>query len=331
MNPNPTVQLPGQWSTHAPGVDWIFYFIYWMSVVMFVGVVGTAMYFVWKYRRQPGVKAEPTGHNLPLEIGWTVAPLVLLVMLFHWGFEGYVRLTVPPANSFDIRVRARKWSWDFEYPNGAHSVNEVYVPLNRPVRMVISAEDVLHAFFVPAFRVKRDAVPGSYGTLWFEPTHAGDTHFYCAEYCGAADTASTDANGNEVYTGHFSMGGTVHVLEAQAFSAQMDRLNGPPDCGGRQCSASEWGQRLYTQQQCNTCHSVNGSPMTGPTWQNIFNHPVQLTDGSTVTIDEAYLRRSILQPQAQVVTGFNPVMPTYAGALTDRQVDALIEYIKTLH
>ncbi|MDO9017775.1 MAG: cytochrome c oxidase subunit II [Deltaproteobacteria bacterium] len=324
-------QLPAQWSTFGPGYDWLFYFIYWMSVVLFVGIIGTAIYFVVKYRRQPGVKAEPTGHNLVMELAWTVAPVILLVLLFHWGFAGYVSLTTPPPDALDIRVRARKWSWDFEYPNGGHTANEVTIPVNRPVRFVLSSEDVLHAMFIPAFRVKRDAVPGMYTTLWFQATHTGDTRFYCAEYCGAADEPVTQPDGTQRETGHFSMGGLVHIVPQARWGGFLEGiLRAPTHPDGREFTAAEWGEQLYTQQNCNTCHSVNGSPMTGPTWQHIFGHEAALTDGTRVTVDENYLRRSILEPNAQVVQGFNPVMPSYQGSLTDRQLDALIAYIRSL-
>jgi cytochrome c oxidase subunit 2 len=277
------------------------------------------------------VKAEPTGHNLVMELAWTVAPVILLVLLFHWGFAGYVSLTTPPPDALDIRVRARKWSWDFEYPNGGHTANEVTIPVNRPVRFVLSSEDVLHAMFIPAFRVKRDAVPGMYTTLWFQATHTGDTRFYCAEYCGAAEEPVTQPDGTQRETGHFSMGGLVHIVPQARWGGFLEGiLRAPTHPDGREFTAAEWGEQLYTQQNCNTCHSVNGSPMTGPTWQHIFGHEAALTDGTRVTVDENYLRRSILEPNAQVVQGFNPVMPSYQGSLTDRQLDALIAYIRSL-
>lgn len=330
MNPQSTVQLPGQWSTFAAQVDWVYYFVYWVSVVLFVGVVGTALFFVWKYRRRPGVKAEPTGHNLVMEIGWTVSPLLLLALLFHWGFQGYVRMTVPPANALDIRVRARKWSWDFEYPNGGHTVNRLVVPARRPVRLVMSSEDVLHAMFIPAFRVKRDTVPGMYTTLWFEAVAPGRQHFFCAEYCGAADAPSVEADGRQVFTGHFSMNGPVDILDSAHWSTFLDEILRPPTVDGHEATPEQWGALLYTQNQCNTCHSVNGSAMTGPTWQRLFGSQVPLQDGTTVEADENYIRRSILQPAAQVHRGFNPVMPSFQGSLNDRQVDALIAYIRSL-
>jgi cytochrome c oxidase subunit 2 len=325
--------MPGQWSTVAPDIDWLYYFIYWMSVVLFVAIIGAALYFVWKYDRSKHPVSEPTGHNLPLEVGWTVAPLFFLVLLFHWGFKGYTDLTVAPANAIDIRVRAKKWSWDFEYPNGAHNVtaNTLHVPVNRPVRLVMSSDDVLHAFFVPNFRVKRDAVPGMYSTLWFQATTTGTADFFCAEYCGAAETGSRDERGNESWAGHFSMIGKVVIESEPEWLRHLDEFNGPPMIDGRPATPAQWGARLYRSSQCYTCHSIDGSPMTGPTWRGLFNHAVPLADGTTVTADENYLRSSILNPQQQIVRGFQPVMPTYRGSLNDRQLDALIEYIKTLH
>ena len=330
MNHEPTVQLPGQWSTFAPHVDFIFTFIYYMSVILFVGIIGVALYFVWKYKRRPGVQAEPTGHNLPLEVGWTVAPVFFLALLFHWGFQGYVNLTVSPANAMEVRVRARKWSWDFEYPNGAHETNELHVPVNRPVRLVLSSDDVIHSFYVPAFRAGRDAVPGMYSMMWFQATHEGTTNFFCAEYCGAAETSARNERGEEVFSGHFSMIGHVVIESDAAFAAHLERINGPPMENGVAVTPERWGATLYRSSQCYTCHSTDGATGTGPTWQHMFGHPATLTDGTTVDVDANYLRESILNPQAKVVRGFNPVMPTYRGSLNDRQIDALIAYMRSL-
>jgi cytochrome c oxidase subunit 2 len=332
MNQEPTFQLPGQWSTVAAQVDWVYYFLYWVSVVLFVGIVGTMLYFVWKYRRRPGVKAEPTGHNTVLELSWTFAPLILLALLFHWGFKGFIFMQVAPANAIDIRVRARKWSWDFEYPNGAHSVNELHVPINRPVRLVLSSEDVIHSFFVPAFRIKRDAVPGMYNSIWFEATRLGPTDFFCAEYCGAAATPSRAPDGSEQYTGHFSMIGRVIVEEQHEYEQFLERAFQPPTdpSTGQPVTPERWGEMLFRSNQCFTCHSTDGSPMTGPTFRGLFGKQETMTDGSTVTVDENYLRESILNPQAKIVRGYQPVMPTFRGALRDQQIDAIISYIRTL-
>jgi cytochrome c oxidase subunit II len=327
MNPEPTIQMPGQWSTFAPQVDWLYYFIYWLSVVLFVGIIGAALYFVWKYQRKPGVAAEPTGHNLPLEIGWTVAPVFILAALFHWGFQGYVHMTVPPGNAMEIRVRAQKWSWNFQYPNGASETNTLHVPVNRPVRLVMSSGDVLHSFYVPSFRVKKDAVPGQYTTMWFQATHEGTVPFFCAEYCGAAETGTgvRDVNGYE-WAGHFSMMGHVVIENDRAFAQHLLDIDKRQE--GLTPAAS--GALIYRSAQCYTCHSVDGAAMTGPTWQHMYGNPVQLTDGTTVTADENYLRESILNPQAKVVRGFNPLMPTYRGSLRDWQIEDLLAYMRTL-
>jgi len=321
-----TYQLPEQLSTSAAQVDWLYYFIYWLSVVMFVGIVSAAIYFVWKYRRQPGVKSEPTGHNTALEAGWTIAPLFLLVLLFHWGFKGYMEITVAPADAIEIKVTGRKWGWSFEYPNGGVS-GELHVPVNRPVRLSISSVDVLHAFYVPGFRVKRDAVPGRYGMLWFQATKIGETEYYCAEYCGASDAPTRNDQGEEVWSGHFSMHGRVHVETQEAFERFAEELNGPHQ--GE--SLEQYGQRLYRENQCFTCHSVDGAPGTGPTFRGLMGRRETLSDGSTVLVDDAYITSSILNPTAQIVQGYQPVMPTFRGTLRERQLNGIIAYLRTLH
>jgi cytochrome c oxidase subunit 2 len=289
----------------------MFYFIYWLSVIMFVGIVAAAVYFVIRFRRRPGVKSEPTGHNNVLEIGWTVAPVVLLVMLFHWGFQGWMQLRVPPADALQIRVRAKKWLWDFEYPNGMHSVTDLHVPVHHPVRIVLSSDDVIHSFFVPAFRIKQDAVPGYYQTTWFEAVHTGTVDLFCAEYCG---------------TGHSRMLGRIIIESQAAFDRYLAEGVGPR--AGE--TPEQYGHRVAQESQCFTCHSVDGSASTGPTWRGLFGRTENLTDG-TAHVDENYIRESILQPQAKVVRGFQPVMPTFQGTLQDRQIDAIIAYIRTLH
>ncbi len=172
MNPEPTIQMPAQWSTIAPEVDYMYYFIYWVSVVFTIGIFGSMGWFMWKYRRRPGVKAKPTGHNFGLEIFWTFTPLLLLAYLFHAGFQGYLHGTVVPDDHVEIRVRGMQWNWEFEHPGGViDTYNELKVPVNKPVQLIMSSNDVLHSFYVPLFRVKRDVVPGMYTSLWFEATH----------------------------------------------------------------------------------------------------------------------------------------------------------------
>ncbi len=318
MTLDPSVQMPAQMSTFAPAVDDIYYFIYWMSVVFLVGITGAAAYFSWKYKRKPGVKAEPTGHNTVLEIGWTVAPIFVLIYLFHAGFKGYLDLAVAPADAMEVRVRGLQWSWDFEYPNGAH-MNQLVVPVNKPVKLIMSSSDVLHAFFVPAFRVKRDLVPGMYTSLWFQATQTGETNVFCAEYCGGRSTENAQS-------GHWSMITKAKILSADEFDKQMSAAVGPPE--GK--TTEQWGEILYKSKNCFGCHTVDGSKGAGPSWKGKFGSTETLSDGSQIKIDENYIRESMLDPQAKIVQGFGPVMPTYKGILNDKEIDALISYIKTL-
>ncbi len=211
MNEPATFQLPEQMSTVAGDIDWLYYFIYWLSVVLFVAIIGAMLYWAIKYRERKGHKAEPTGHNMPLEIAWTIAPLFILAFLFHKGFVGYMDMAVAPAGSMEIRVNAKQWGWEFVYPNGG-SDSELHVPVHKPVKLVMGSADVLHSFFVPALRVKRDVVPGMFTSVWFEATHTGQDDIMCAEYCGGR---SKDVNGNELpfaqMTGHWSMHSLIHV------------------------------------------------------------------------------------------------------------------------
>jgi cytochrome c oxidase subunit 2 len=298
-----TFQLPEQMSTVAADVDWLYYFIYWLSVVLFVAIVGAMVYFAWKYRERKGHKAEPTGHNLTLELAWTIAPIFILVFLFHKGFEGYMDMTLPPANAMEVRVNAKQWGWEFVYPNGGTD-NELHAPVHKPVKLVMASSDVIHSFFVPALRVKRDVVPGSFTTQWFEATHTGQDDIMCAEYCGGR---SKDSSGNELpfaqMTGHWSMH-SGSVLVAQ-------------------------GEKIYSKKACIGCHTTTGAKLVGPSWKGIWGKE-ESTDHGTVKVDEGYIRESILQPQAKIVTGFPPTMPSFSGQISDQEIDEVIAYIKSL-
>jgi cytochrome c oxidase subunit II len=218
--------------------------------------------------------------------------------------------SVAPAESYEIAVTAKKWAWSFTYPTGA-TTSELHVPAGRPVKLLMSSQDVLHSFFVPEFRVKQDVVPGSYTSVWFHAIEPGEFTLLCTEYCGTA---------------HSSMLAKVVVHEEREFQ---EWLEGVSDAG-KGLTPVEFGQKLYTTAQCNTCHSVDGRRLIGPTWQGIYNAERRLRDGTTVIADENYLRDSILNPAAQIVEGYPPVMPSYKGQLRDAEIDALIAYMKTL-
>jgi cytochrome c oxidase subunit II len=309
MNGNATIQMPPQASTVAPQVDALYYFIFWGCTFFFLLIVGFTIFFVFKYRRTKVERMEKAFHNTPLEITWTVVPTILVMIVFVWGFRGYMNMSVSPGNALEYYVTGKKWLWQVTDPNGAVTINEMTVPLHQPVKIILRSEDLIHSFFVPAFRVKQDAIPNRYNTLWFEATLPGDFDIFCTEYCGA---------------GHSGMLGKVHVLTSEKWAEYLKSTGGRPAT----MPLEEWGAKLYAGKACITCHSLDGSKKTGPSFKGMFGHPVVLKDGSTITADEEYIRRSIMEPGAQVVSGFDPVMPVFAGSLSPDDIDALVAFVK---
>jgi len=291
----------------------LFNFILYASVVLFGIVVAGIIVFALRYRRQG--KAGLTGgkdHNIVLEITWTAIPTVLILIVFFWGFKDFVKLHVVPANAIEIKVTGQKWFWSFDYPDGATAVNELIVPVNKPIKLLMSSKDVIHSFFVPNFRVKMDLLPNRYTVTWFEATQMGEYELYCTEFCGK---------------GHSEMIGTVKVVSDSGYNAWVAAST----VLGEGLTLEEYGEQLYTTRACNTCHSLDGSKIEGPSFLGRFGTQVTMQDGSTALFDENYARESILDPKARIVQGFQPVMPTFQGILKDRQVDALIAYIKSLN
>lgn len=309
---DPTFWLPPQASTTAASSDWVFAFIYWVSVFFFILIVALMVAFVIRYRRRyPGQPARGgLTHHTGLELTWTIIPLILVVVMFYFGFRGYMDMAYPPGDSLDIYVNAKKWSWSFTYPNG-HVDNELHVPVDTPVRLILSSQDVIHSFFVPAFRLKRDAVPGRYNKTWFNCTEPGEYIALCAEYCG---------------TDHSNMWSRLVVHEPGKYEEWLDDASDP----FRTRTVVEVGELMYTKHACNTCHTIDGSRHTGPSFKGLFGREEAMADGERVVADEDYIRESILYPQEKVVSGYDPVMPTYKGQIKDREIMALIEYIKTL-
>lgn len=305
-----SILFPPQASTFAKDVDALYYFIHYLSIFFWVLIVAGIIYFAWRYRRGHKEGVGPS-HNLPLELTWSIIPLILVIAIFLWGFKGFMTMSRAPGDAETIRVTGQKWSWTFEYPDGQQLTNELHVEIGKPYRLVMTSQDVIHSFFVPSFRTKMDVIPGRYTTLWFEPTLLGDQQVFCTEYCG---------------DGHSDMLAKIVVHDAAGF-AEWKKASTVEDTT---TPLPELGERLFTQKACFTCHSTDGSVKIGPTFQNLFGKQEQLADGSTVTVDEEYLRESILQPGAKVVQGFQPVMPPYQGQLSDRELMGLVEYIKTL-
>lgn len=305
-----TFWLPRQGSTLAPIIDQGWDLAYWVSVVFFVLVIVPLALFVWKYRRKsPTEVGAPPGHNTALEIAWSVIPLALVMACFIVGFKGFMAASVAPADSYEIQVTAQKWAWSFTYPNGRVSPGELRVPAGKPIRMVMSSKDVIHSFFIPVFRVKQDVIPGSYSSVWFEATEPMETTLECAEYCG---------------TDHSAMLAKVVVMPEDKFN---DWLKLDESAG---MAPAEYGQKLFVKYTCVACHSVNGVRIVGPTFKGAFGRSEAFTDGSKGVVDENYVRESILNPAAKIVAGYPPVMPPFKGQLDDKQIEAIIAYMKTL-
>jgi cytochrome c oxidase subunit 2 len=304
------VWLPKSSSTIAQDIDYGFYWAYGVSVVFFVGIVGALVYFMWKYkRRSERDKTATVDHNTTIEILWSGIPFALTIVLFWIGLKPYIKAHVPPQDALEIQVTAQMYGWNFTYPNGLAVGNELVVPKGRAVKLVMSSQDVLHSLYIPEFRVKQDVVPGIYTTMWFEATELGETALLCTEYCGV---------------GHSDMLATVKVLDAAGFSKWYQSGGGvdnlPP---------AEKGQKIF-ESRCKACHSVDGTRVQGPSFKGLFGKTEELEGGGTATVDENYLKESILNPGAKIVKGYPASMPTFKGLLKDKDVEALIAYMKTL-
>lgn len=303
--------MPAQASTFAAEVDDMYWLINWICVFFFVLIMALMGYFMWKYRaRSVGESAaSTTDHNTPLELLWSIIPLAIVIYIFYYGFQGYLHIMIPPSDAYEIQVSGQKWSWSFQYPNG-YIDKDLHAPADTNVRLVMTSQDVLHSFYIPAFRMKHDVVPGRFTKLWFNAT-AGDYQVFCAEYCGDE---------------HSSMLARAVIQPRAEFDRWLEDAANVID----KLPPAEAGKLLFTQRGCTQCHSVDGVAGIGPSLKGIFGHQQPLADGSSVLVDENYIRSSILMPQSQVVAGFAPVMPTFQGRLKDKEIAVIAEYIKSL-
>lgn len=332
--------LPPPITSEAPQIDWIYNLIYYVSVFFTVVITGLMLYWVHKYKRKKGDKRIETPHYPRLEILWTVIPIIFVAFLFHIGFKAYLGQTMASQDAIEIRVRGQKWQWWFTYPNGREAPNDLYLPVGKQVKFVISAQDVLHSFYIPGARTKKDAVPGMYTTMVITPTALGDTPVFCAEYCGApTPKPEVPGSGNPDPSfpgaprgGHSAMMAMIHVVSQAEYDKRMSE--GPSKPEG--LTDAQWGAQLYKTSGCTSCHSTTGADGQGPTWKGMFGKPVKLEaslsgGAASATVDEAYVQESIRVPAAKIVAGFRPVMPPYSEqALSDKQIDAIIAYMKTL-
>jgi cytochrome c oxidase subunit 2 len=308
--------LGEQGSEFAHKVDYAHDVVTIISVICTVLIVGVMLYFAVIYRQRDG-KDHETPHihgNNTLEVLWTLIPTLVCIWVAWLGYDSFVDLRTPPANAMEINVTGRKWAWDFQYKNGKKTTGELVVPVDEPVKLVMTAKDVLHSFFVPVMRTKADVIPGRYTYEWFKPIKTGDFQVFCTEYCG-----------NE----HSGMLARLKVLPKAEFERWL-----ADDSEERKLAAmkpSDRGRELYVSKQCVTCHSLDGSPRVGPSWLKIAGREGKLADGSAYKADENYLKESILYPQAKTVAGYPAMgMPSYQGQLSDDDIHGLIEFMKTV-
>jgi cytochrome c oxidase subunit 2 len=264
--------------------------------------------FAIRYRRRPGNEvAEQVRGSNTLEVAWTVIPLVLCMVMYVWGAQLYFAHATPPPDALEVYSVGKQWMWKFQHLSGQREINELHVPVGRPVKLIMGSEDVLHSFFIPAFRVKADVIPGRYNTLWFTATQPGRYHIFCTQYCG---------------TKHSAMIGWVTAMTPSDYQAW---LSGGAGAG----SPAETGAKLFQDLACSSCHKEDGSGR-GPVLKGLFGKAVQLSTGETVTVDEAYVRESIVNPRAKVAAGFQPIMPAFQGLVSEEQLLDLIAYVKSL-
>lgn len=264
-------------------------------------------YFIFRYRHTKHPVAEPIEGSLPLEIGWSIIPLGIFMIFFAWGASIYIGEAKPPKDSMEVYVVAKQWMWKFQYQTGQSEINLLHVPVNKPVRLTMISQDVIHSFYAPEMRIKTDVLPGRYTTAWFQAFKPGTYHLFCAEYCG---------------TDHSAMVGQIVVMEPAAYQAWLQG-------GAAQGSIAATGQRLFQQLGCSSCHRSD-TQGRGPNLQGVYGRPVLLDDGRTVLADDDYIRESILQPGAKVVSGFRPIMPSFQGLVSEEQLLGLIAYVKSL-
>lgn len=331
--------LPEQASTVADNIDWLHYFVITTTMLGALGVALVTLYFLVKYRARPE-RGETVRHDIEprvlrqqmsfkFELVVFSGLLTLFVLFWVIGFRQYVGMSTPPENTTTVYVTGKQWMWSFAYPNGTGSNGVLYVPVNRPVKLVMTSRDVIHSFYVPAFRVKQDVVPGRSTTMWFEVNAPGRYPVYCTEYCGA---------------NHSTMLAEVIALADPEYDRQLAGLEAAPvatsdvsiETAGEQgsrpqtLSLARVGERVAAERGCLRCHTPDGTPHIGPTFAGLYGARIQLLGQPAITADEAYLTASMMDPLAQIHQGFPPVMPSYQGLLSASEVGALVEYIRSL-
>jgi cytochrome c oxidase subunit 2 len=301
--------MPEQASTIAGEVDALYLALVGMATFFTLLIFVLIVWFVIRYRQGARVNRRMGEHQYlhwGIEIGWMLIPFILVMAVFAWGADLYVREYQPPPGALEVYVVGKQWMWKLEHQEGPREIHTLHVPVDEPVRLRMISEDVIHSFYIPAFRIKQDFLPGRYSSIWFEPSKTGTYHLFCAEYCGH---------------GHSRMIGQIIVLPQDQYAQWIASQPAEP--------AHVTGQRLALKYRCFDCHS-NASRALAPSWQGLYGSRVPLAGGGTVMADDAYLRQSILEPQAQIVAGYQPRMPTFKGQLSEEEMFRIIAYIRSL-
>jgi len=300
--------FPDLASKEGGQIDALYWFITIISTVMTVLIFIAIGVFAYKYRRRVNVHPTQIEGSTKLELTWSILPFLVMLIMFAWGAQLYYAAQQPPRNAMEVFVTGKQWMWKMQYPNGGSEINELHVPMNQPVKLTMASEDVIHSFSIPAFRVRHDVVPGHYDSLWFTPSKPGRYRLFCTEYCGML---------------HSKMVGWVNVMEEREYAEWMSG-------GGTGGSLAQQGETLFAQFGCSTCHLMDQQGRC-PVLKGLYNKPVQLADGRTVVADDAYIRESILDPNAKIAAGFEPnIMPNFKGQINEQNVIQLIAYIKSL-
>lgn len=289
----------------AGQVDLLYLFLVLITTFFSVLIAGLILFFIIKYRKTPERQAQQIHGSLLLEIVWTVIPLGISMVIFVWGALLYFHLQRPPADALEVYGVAKQWMWKFQHPGGQREINALHVPTGRPVKVTLISQDVIHDFSVPAFRIKTDVLPNRYMATWFTPTVAGTYHLFCSQYCG---------------TKHSAMIGDVVVMNPEDYAQWLAS-------GKAEGSLAAQGEKLFQEFGCTTCHRPD-SGARGPNLQGLYGRPVRLSDNRVVIADDSYIRESILQPNAKIVNGFQPIMPTFQGVISEEGLIQITEYIK---
>lgn len=295
-------------SSIAEDVDRLYWFLSGITVFFTILIFSIIFYFMVRYRRKsPDEIPEPVHSSMILELTWTIIPSLICVVLFVWAAALYVRNSRPPASSTEIFVIGKQWMWHLQHPEGPREINELHVPVGVPIKLTMTSQDVIHDFYIPAFRVKKDVLPGRYTSLWFQATQTGTYHLFCGQYCG---------------TDHGLMIGWVYVMSPTDYEAWLQG-------GEANESMAQQGAQLFQHYSCGYCHVPAGGGQ-GPSLEGVYGKPEKLANGQTRVVDESLIREALLQPNSVVLPGFAPVMPTFKGQLTEEQVLNLIAYVKSL-